>query len=59
MIYYNLLKFFFVRYFCNKKEFSLTFFGTLKYDWVTKTMEIFNFLPQINNSVTTEFNFLL
>ena len=37
--------------------FSLTSFGTLKYDWVIKTREIFNFLPLINNSVTTEFSF--
>ena len=39
--------------------FILTSFGTLKYDWVIKTREIFNFLPLINNSVTIEFNFLL
>ena len=40
-------------------EFSLTSFGTLKYDCVIKTREMFNFLPLINNSVTTEFSFLL
>ena len=37
---------------------SLTSFGTLKYDWLIKTRQIFNFLPLINNSVTIEFNFL-
>ena len=40
-------------------EFSLTSFGTLKYDYVIKTREMFNFLPLINKSVTTEFSFLL
>ena len=40
-------------------EFSLTSFGTLKYDCVMKTIEYFNFLPLINKSVTTGFNFLL
>ena len=39
--------------------FNLTFFGTLKYDWVIKTIEILSFLPLINNSVTIGFNFLL
>ena len=39
--------------------FSLTSFGTLKYDSVIKTREIFNFQPQINESGTTEFDFLL
>ena len=39
--------------------FNLTSFGTLKYDYIIKTREIFDFLPLINNSVTTEFNFLL
>ena len=34
-------------------EFSLTSFGTLKYDCVIKTIEMFNFVPLINNSVTT------
>ena len=38
--------------------FSLTSFGNLKYDWVIKTIEIFNFLPLINNSVTIEFIYL-
>ena len=32
--------------------FSLTSFGTLKYDCVIETREMFNFLPLINNSVT-------
>ena len=40
-------------------EFSLTSFGTLKYDCVIKTRELLNFLPLINNSVTTGFSFLL
>ena len=40
-------------------EFSLTYFVTLKYDCVIKTIEMFNFLPLANNSVTTEFSFLL
>ena len=34
-------------------ELSLTSFGTLKYDCVIKTRELLNFLPLINNSVTT------
>ena len=37
----------------NWGEFSLTFFGTLKYDCVKKTAEMLDFLPLINNSVTT------
>ena len=36
----------------------LTSFGTLKYDYVIKTREIFNFLPLINSSVTIESNLL-
>ena len=40
-------------------EFSLTSFGTLKYDYVIKTKEMSNFIPLINNSVTTEFSFVL
>ena len=28
-------------------EFSLTSFGTLKYDWVIKTRRMLNFLPLI------------
>ena len=50
----------FVEVFAIKKwvVFSLTSFGTLKYDWVIKTREIFNFLPLINNSVTIKFSFL-
>ena len=39
--------------------FSLNSFGTLKYDCVTKTIEMFNFLPLINNTVTTELSFFL
>ena len=30
--------------------FSLTFFGTLRYNCVIKTREIFNFISLINNS---------
>ena len=37
----------------------LTSLGTLRYDCVIKIREIFNFLPLMNNYVTTEFNFLL
>ena len=40
-------------------EISLTSFGTLKYDCVINSIEIFNFLPLTNNSVTTGFSFLL
>ena len=40
-------------------EFSLKSFETLKYDYVIKTREMFNFLPLINKLVTTEFSFLL
>ena len=40
-------------------EFSLTSFGTLNYDCVIKTIEIFSFLPLRNKSVTIEFSFLL
>ena len=39
--------------------FSLTSCATLKYDCVIKIREIFNFLPLINNSITTGFNLLL
>ena len=39
--------------------FSLTPFGTIKYDCIIKTIEMFNFLPLINSSVTIEFSFLL
>ena len=38
-------------------EFSLTSFGTLEYDCVNKTIEPFDFLNLINNSVTTGFIF--
>ena len=39
--------------------FTLTSFATWKYDCVVKTKEIFSFQPQRNNSVTTEWSFLL
>ena len=32
--------------------FRLASFGTLKYDCVMNVIEVFNFLPLINNSVT-------
>ena len=61
MIYRNLLKFSFIQKFGKKKWVvcSLRSFGTLKYDCVIKIREIFNFLPLKNNSVTTEFSFVL
>ena len=34
------------------------FLDTLKYDCVTKTIEIFKFLPLVNNFVTIELSFL-
>ena len=37
--------------------FSLTSFGNLKCDCVIKTIEMFNFLPVINNPATTGFSF--
>ena len=40
-------------------EFSLTSFGTLKYDRVIKATKIFNFLSLINNSVTIGLSSLL
>ena len=40
-------------------EFSQTYFESFKCDCVIKTIEIFNFLPLINNFVTVEFSFLL
>ena len=40
-------------------QFSPTCFGTLKYDCVIKTSEMFTFLPLINSSVTTELSLLL
>ena len=36
-------------------EFRLTSFGTLKYDFVRKTVEMFNFLSLINNSLDLVF----
>ena len=38
-------------------DFNGTSFGTLKYDCVINAIEILSFLPLINNSVTTGFNF--
>ena len=35
--------------------FNLTSLVTLKYDYVIKTIEIFNLPPPINNSVTTDY----
>ena len=43
----------------NILEFCLTSFGTLKYDCVIKTTEMFHFLPLINNSVTTGLFFFI
>ena len=40
-------------------EFSLTFFGTVKYNCVIKTREMLSFLPLTNNSVTIGSTFLL
>ena len=39
--------------------FSLTSFGTSKYDCAIKTIEILSFLPLINNSVTAGLSYLL
>ena len=39
-------------------EFSLTSFGTLKYDCV-KATQMFNFLLLINNFVTTGFTYIV
>ena len=36
---------------------NLTYFGTLKHDCVIKAIEMFNFLPLINSSVTIGFSF--
>ena len=59
MIKCSLLKFSFIKNFHDKKcvEFSLTSFDFLKYDCVIKTVELFNFLPLINNSVATGLSF--
>ena len=61
MIIRNLFKFSFIWNFHNKKYvvLSLTSFGTLKYDCVIKTTEIFNFLTLINNLFTILLSFLL
>ena len=40
-------------------EFSLTSFGTLKYDRVIKATKTFNFLSLINNSVPIGLSYLL
>ena len=40
-------------------EFSITSFGTLKYDCVIKTREMLNFLTLINKSVNIELSSLL
>ena len=40
-------------------EFSLLSFGTLTFHCVVRTIEMFNFVPLRNNSVTTGFSFLL
>ena len=54
----NLLNLSFIWNFHNKcVEFSLTSFGTLKPYCAMKTIEMFNFLPLINNSVTTASSF--
>ena len=39
--------------------FNLTFLGTLKDNCLIKTLEMFNFMPLINNSVTIGLSFLL
>ena len=39
--------------------YSLTSYGTLKYDYVIKTIQMFNFQPLTNISVTTGLSFLL
>ena len=61
MIYCNSLKLPFVWNFHNKTcvEFSLTSFGTLKYDCVIKTSEMLSFLPLINSSVNTGLRFFV
>ena len=38
-------------------EFNLKSFGALKYDCVKKTIEIFNVLPLINNSLLLDLVF--
>ena len=40
-------------------EFCLTSFGTLNYDCVIKGREMLNFMPLVNNSVTSGFSSLL
>ena len=61
MIKCDLSKIFFVSNLHNKKcvEFSLTYFGTLKYDCVIKISEMLNFLPLINSYVTIGLSFFV
>ena len=60
MISCNLLKLSFFNFYDKKcVEFSQTSFDTLSYDCVINTIEIFNFLPLINNSVTTGLRFFI
>ena len=61
MSFCNLQNFSVTGNFHNKKciVLSLTSFGTLRYDRVIRSIEIFNFLTLINNSGTTGFSFLL
>ena len=40
-------------------KFTLTSFGTLKYDFVINTIEIFNFLTLTNNSATIGLSFFI
>ena len=40
-------------------EFRVTSFDTLEYDCVIKTIEMFSFLPLINNSVISGFSFFM
>ena len=55
MIYCSLLKLSLSCTFYEKKcvQFSLTSFGTLKYDCVIKSSEMFGFLPPVRSSVTS------
>ena len=61
MVQHNLLNFSFIRNFHDKKiiEVRLATFTTLKQGCVVETKDMFNFMPLINSSVTTEFSFLL
>ena len=55
----DLMQFVEVSYYKSVWCLVLTSFGTLKYDCVINTIETFNVLPLINNSVTTGVSFLL